>query len=318
METAPLQNVGSPRAELSAGVETFFDTIRKEHERFLDQVGRARSLLGHGSGELAEISAIQLRLTRQFLDAQRSILTRRGQVDAEIARFGRDAAQHATDVVAVARARVGDDFADQPAASVAANSTTMVGDPFAVDSPHARDGSDFAKQLTSLLEDWWRAEHSEGAKLIERARDRAAVRRHLADIEAGEIIHSATPLGDLQPELTARDNEPTSYLPQKMLAILRTAPHGDLRDLLAALSASLDPVVLHVAVSAVDDMIIRLEPLPAATGQMTDDPFCHFWGQQSIATRQPGRQIWGRIVTRVLVPMTVVTSTFSLLMAWMG
>lgn len=317
METAPLHNAGGTQAELSVGVETFFDTIRKEHERFLDQVGRAQSLLGHAPGALAQVSAIQLRLTRQFLDAQRSILARRGQVDAEIARFASDAEQHAIEVVAVAQARVGGDFADH-VSSAATNSATVVGDPFAVESLQAPDGAVFSKQLTLLLDNWWHAERSEGAELIESARDRAAVRRNLADIEAGEIIHSATPLGHLQPEVTARQNEPISYLPVEMLAILRTAPARDLRDLLAALSAVLDPVVTLVAAPAYGDMIIRLEPLPDATGQAADDPFRHFWGQKTIATRQSGKQAWGRIVMRVLVPMTVVTSAFSLLMAWMG
>ena len=89
METAPrLYHVVTLPADRSVGVDAYFETLRKEHGRFLDAIGRARSLLDNESGQLAQVTAVQGQLTRQFLDAQRSIMKRRAEIDAEVAAIG--------------------------------------------------------------------------------------------------------------------------------------------------------------------------------------------------------------------------------------
>lgn len=84
METAPrLYHVPNQAVDRSTGVDVYFETLRREQARFLETIGRARSLLDGGSGHLAEFSASQAVLTRQFLDAQRAILKRRAEILAE-------------------------------------------------------------------------------------------------------------------------------------------------------------------------------------------------------------------------------------------
>ncbi|MGB8858832.1 MAG: hypothetical protein WCC60_06230, partial [Ilumatobacteraceae bacterium] len=62
-------------AGAEAEVEQFLTTLRHEQARFLETMAHAGALLGSGAGQLGNVMAIQQRLTRQFFDAQRSILT---------------------------------------------------------------------------------------------------------------------------------------------------------------------------------------------------------------------------------------------------
>lgn len=71
-----------------ADAEAFLTAVRKEHARFIDALGHAAVLLGGGSPQLEQARATQVQLTRQFLDAQRSILQLRSETDRELALIG--------------------------------------------------------------------------------------------------------------------------------------------------------------------------------------------------------------------------------------
>ena len=158
METAsrPYEVVSvSPVRDVA--VETFFHTLTQEQTRFLDAVGHARSLLGVESGQLAHVAALQLRMTREFLDAQRSIMRHRAEVDCQLAEL------------------VSADPNNELSPSSAADARRFA----------EPDISAAERQLASLLDDRWLAETRHSAVLID------ATRAHL---ECGPGAPSPAPL----------------------------------------------------------------------------------------------------------------------------
>ena len=65
-------------------VVAYFDVLRTAQHRYLDEVGSAAGLLSAEHGHVARAAAIQLRSTRRMFDAQRSIVTHRAEIDAEL------------------------------------------------------------------------------------------------------------------------------------------------------------------------------------------------------------------------------------------
>ena len=118
--------------------------------------------------------------------------------------------------------------------------------------PTEPDGIALQRQLASLLDDWWRAENHEGRAMIELAEARAAIRAHVARIEAGELIGSARRAADdiepspNQPEQQRSEQqhpEPQQQLqplPPQISAILDQADSIGLDSLLVMLADSLD------------------------------------------------------------------------------
>ena len=86
METfaRPGDSANTPLAR-APQVDAFLTTLRTEQARFLDVVRQAQSQLQRDWGQLGQVAATQLRMTQQFFDAQRSIMSRRADVDAEVA-----------------------------------------------------------------------------------------------------------------------------------------------------------------------------------------------------------------------------------------
>ena len=129
----------------------------------------------------------------------------------------------------------------------------VIDDAFEPDDP---DGAAAERQLSGLLDEWWRAENQEGRAVIDDANARAAMRRHVAGIEASEIIadsYSDADIGDaligdadigdgamFQQHASAMPSPAPAHLPEQMLAALDTADPAGLQSLLAALAASLD------------------------------------------------------------------------------
>ncbi len=79
-------NLGS--RSLSADVDRYLSLVGKEHRRFLSALSDANRDL-RSSGQLTKVASIQTRLTQEFLDAQRAILKRRAETDADIAEHRR-------------------------------------------------------------------------------------------------------------------------------------------------------------------------------------------------------------------------------------
>ncbi len=340
METAPpptlTEGISPVRADQ---VEHFFDTLRKEQAHFLDTIGRARSLLGHDSGQLAHVSAIQGRLTRQFFDAQRSILARRAEVDAEVAGITREADRRAERIIADALARVdasvprgatpfgpplGPPCAAPPVCSVMPATAemkalaTLIDDAFGSDEP---DGAVAERQLAAVLDEWWVVENRDGRGLIEDARARAAMRVHVAGLEAMDLIAAA---GHRPSVAEAGTAVPQNVLPDAVRAVLDGATEADLEEVLACLGQELsppdEPALAEPSPSmtpAIDEMIIRLEALAASypeTGEVPVDSR-PFWGERTSSRVVDAIR---SAVTHAVLPVTAVTSILVLLLVWIG
>ncbi|MDP2292121.1 MAG: hypothetical protein Q8M22_13100 [Actinomycetota bacterium] len=351
METTRPHPVEQLPAGRPAAADAFLDTLRAEQSRFLEAIARARSLLGHESGQLANVAAVHGRLTRQFFDAQRTIMSRRAELDAEVAAVGGAAEERAAAQLAMARERVaagsvGDDVAesgemDDPARTAAMTGrerstrqqiaalgvsvvrtmddvdalATVINGAFELDEA---DGVAAQRQLTVLLDDWWQAELQEGRAVIDDAHARAAVRQHLAGIEAGQLIEAARASAG-RDDVVACGDERSAVLPRDVVEVFDDAPDGDLESLLAHLTDSLQlpaDVTLQAATDD-SDVIIRFEPAPMAPAAAgSAEAFQHFWSQEPRPPVARGSAGW--LPSHVLVPMTAATSLLALLFAWIG
>lgn len=354
MDTSPRSHhVETHSAAGNAEVEGFFDTLRTAQSSFMATVGHAHSLLGRESGQLAHVAAIQGRLTRQFFDAQRAIMMRRAEVDAEVAFIGSVTEDEAGARVAAARTQAGDVTALPVMARAAAPVEFSYADPAPVhrsarqeiaalgvavvrtmseaDSlaavideafePDEPDGAAAQRQLTSLLDEWWRVENQEGRAVVEDARARAAMRQHVATIEAREIIGAAHG-PDTRTEVVVTQYDPSPLLPSHMVAALDRADVDGLQSLLATLADSLDsPPSERTLVEGPRnrDLVILLDRVEAPRRVIEvapEDAFRRFWDKGSAPVTS--RRNWRWIPTQVVLPMTAVTSALALLLAWIG
>lgn len=391
-EKSPADRRGSTR---EVEVATFFAALRTAQSSFLEAIGRAQADLDRESGQLSHVAAIQGRLTRQFFDAQRSIMMRRAEVDAEVALIGAAAEGQANQLVSAARARaaasgvyersegrapgrlkpravvvVADLGAEleprsarqEIAALGAAVVRTMaeadllarvIDEAFEPDDP---DGVASERQLSTLLDEWWRAENQEGRAVIDDANARAAMRHHVAGIEASEIIDElvemavAAQVADAIERATVVNDAPNIdlfnvvecdvadattdraliQLPMQMLTLLETADPARLQSLFAALAESLDvqsakSVTQDAAAGStptmrpVDDLIIRADRVNAVVcpaKNAPDEVFRTFWKQGPAAV--PDTAGWRWIPVRVALPTVAVALVLTLLMAWIG
>ena len=266
-----------------AGVEAFLETLRDEQAHFLAAVRHASSLLSREAGQLAHVAAIQSRLTQQFFDAQRLIMTRRAEFDAEVELIRRSAAPDSFDPnvrsarheiaalgVAVIRTKAeADDLA------------CVIDDAFSPDEP---DGAAPQRQLALMLDEWWAAENREGQAVIELARARAEMQGHVARIEADEVIARALGTGSTGDVVT--DDEQAQALPPNVCALLDEADPENLEGLLALLAESLNCRTVALEPSTID-----LAPIAVEQPDTTDD----FWtGLASGAvSRRIVRWSWG-------------------------
>ncbi len=143
----------------AAAVEGYLATVRREHTRFVEALSMAGAQLGGQSHQLAAASSMQVQLTRQFLDAQRSILLLRADLDHELSVIGRTPRDEGA---------AGADVDDQ--------------------GSYGRCRS----QLTLLLDGWWLDENELRRVVLARARD--AVQRYLAALEAGAVASQSAPV----------------------------------------------------------------------------------------------------------------------------
>lgn len=350
----------APGIDLDADVARFFATMKQEQARFLHAFATARGEIGDGHGQLAHISAIQCRLTRQFFDAQRLIMERRAEVDAEVARIAAETEEHANVVLASAVANVAagafpppspddrHDVLDDPngslerttrqalhALSVLAMRTQhdtvaleqVINDAF---EPAEPDGARAERELQRLLDEWWEHERNEGRALVEDARARAAMRLHLAHIEACEIAGSqetasAMPLESAIVEPAAAPVT-ASLLPASLLDALDSASPDTLDAALASMSASLATPMPVPSLDRTDngDVLFRLERAAAAATTTPDTPvagadhFQQFWtpapSVEQVESSLSLRALWWRVV----FPVTAVTSTLAFVLALVG
>lgn len=332
--------------DLTADVAQYFETLRREQARFLEAVGQAASMLGQETGQVANLGAIQGRLTRQFFDAQRLILQRRAETDAEVARISAETEDHANVVLAsaVAHAAAGQFAPPQPGthgegpaatndlsgAALVEQSTRqaiaalgvlairtkadaemleqVINDALSSAEP---DGPRMERQLQQLLDDWWTSEAQEGRALLDDARARAAMRLHLAHIEACEIVGAAAPAQE--PPAPA---PVPSLLPTSVTDVLDRSDVDSLEGLFEALERSLAPASSSTAVALRDAPAL----LPAVTTEPVtpSEQFQHFWHHEpAVPTDERSLSILD-ILRRIVLPMCAVTSALALALAWIG
>jgi hypothetical protein len=356
VETSRADAAPQPR---SPQVQAFFDTLRREQEHYLAAIGNARSHLGKDAAQLAQMSAVQGRLVRRFFDAQRAILERRADVDSEVAAVLAEAEERALAAIdeaqrLAASARCDLDTPDDlrtlpPPTGVPVDlaavslvrmtaPTSTLGPLRAGDSmgdlarviddafaPGQVGGPAYEQQLDAVLDEWWAAERQESKALVDDAHARAAVRMHMANVRAHELLAA---LGVPSPGSTSMDREVaadvdmSAALPASFADVLTGADAADLDQLLEHLLAD-----LRAPIDARDLMSNDLQPIDAAIitlgtdsdGLSAPDAFQRFWSEpviESVAERAPRR--WSWIPTQVILPIAAVTAGLTAVMAWIG
>lgn len=343
-ERPPTVAPATGEAVLPGDVAAFGEAVRKEHQRFLSALGDATARLGGGARALAGTAALQHQLTRQFLDAQRSILLRHAETQAEIGRIEFEAALDSAAQVAAARRRAaameahpaaGARTALQPIAtglatwdSAPATDTGVMAD--IVDSVFQHrepEGASARRQLTELLDGWWTAEQQEARAKIDDAYARAAMRRHVARVEAATV---ATATATDAPCDAVRAG---ATLPERMHEILADATASRLDDVLTSLLASLElqagPERLTSAAMAAasappaaaprplaDGAIIRFESSPVIATNGSDEAFQRFWTKETPAPPVRRARWWQHAA--IILPATAVSSLVVAAFAWVG
>ncbi len=328
METIPrLGDSADLPPQRAPQVDAFLTTLRTEQARFLEVVRQAQSQLQRDGGQLGQVAATQLRMTQQFFDAQRSIMSRRADVDAEVALIDvaaedgaaasiDEAREHAAagDVIEL-RKRLSMSRAQRlawPERSVQHRSARdqisvlglsvvrtsadvddlahVIDDAFAADEP---DSIIAQRQLTSLLDEWWSNEQQEGLAVIEDARARSAMRRHVAGIQACEIIEAACESHAVAPAVgdagDADDEIASTILPRHICVALDAADPSCLQDTLAALANSLQLATSTTNAPETPPAVIGFDPPTIALrGHGIDldaeaaDPYRRFWSTESM------------------------------------
>ncbi|CAB4886582.1 unannotated protein [freshwater metagenome] len=208
METTPRLPVAEltvpgPNAEAAA----FFSALRSAQTLFLDAFAQAQVGVGDHAGQLAHVAAVQGRLTRQFFDAQRALILRRAEIDAEVALIDEAFEFEASDGVAAERqlALLLDDWwsAEQEQGRVMvdhAHARAAIGQlvapasvlPFELDEAlHDADSTDLYRLLTALSDSLDTRPVADVPAVVERSND-LVVRGDQMDDAAGPV--DATPV----------------------------------------------------------------------------------------------------------------------------
>ncbi len=344
METVATPTARRAGAARRPEIDVFFETLQAEQARYLEVVGRARAALTRDAGHLAHVSAIHSRLTRQFFDAQRSLLMHRAEVDAQVAAMLREADEVAAGTVRRALQRVGDGC--QPTAAAWAPPAPLidadllagtglsprqqivalgrsivrtVADAAALGEmldealrPDDPDDHAAGRALTGLLETWWADERAEGLAILDDARARADIRCHIAEIEADELLTRTW----------APAPEAPDYPLSPVARAVQAVGLDGLRELLAALADSLYPPMesaARPAVSATGGALIVLgrEPIDLPTlggGRSAPAASARAWdnGRRPLGVRR------ARLCLPLMVPSAVASSLFLVsVVAWM-
>ena len=284
---------------LSPDVDAYLARLGLEQRRFLTAVGEANRDLNGTAGQLTKVVAIQTRLAQEFLDAQRAIIKRRAETDADIAEIAENADRDAGALLAAARSRACISIGRPlPAPAIGSWAAPMsmplpasIVRPSIVEAPGGAseslarlidgafeptepDGVATRRQLRELLDAWWEAEKQEAKAAVDDAAARAAMRVHTAKVEASEIARFGPPSTSPNAPAVYRYVAPTA-LSTPMVTALDEADHEHLDDILAHLLDELD-----------DRPSPQMGPAPAgsdATGTELDDPLA-LWALPANAT----------------------------------
>lgn len=349
---APSATNPSPHS-LPSDVELFLDRIGREHRRFISALGEANRDLAT-AGQLTRVASIQTRLTQEFLDAQRAILKRRAETDADVADITAQADEESSAIMSAARMRARIASVDHSFAPPALGSTAAplgrparLADPFVPGSTGdaaeslARlidgafesaepDGVAARRQLRELLDAWWEAEKQEAKAATDDASARAAMLVHTAKIEAGEIARFAPPTTALQTPVAYR-HQPSASLPTPIVTALDETDHEHLDDVLAHLLDELDvdraePELPEAEVGAAGDGQTLSAP-PALPPALLVAPPSDSLNDRSAAPQEAFDRFWTGfggagarrwMFPQFLLPAVAVVSVVALVLAVLG
>jgi hypothetical protein len=357
----PIEELDNRSVSCSPPVEAFFARLSYEHTRFLDAVAEAAASLEDEPAGLAEIAARHARLAQQLLDAQRSIMRRKAEVTAIVASISAVASSEARDLVDAAFGEAEtmcggvDEILSTGSwgmrASSQRESATLLDDAREFEEP---PGARAEHQLRALLDEWWIIVQDEAQAEIEDARGRAAVERHLAEIEAGEILEAARalsaldtppvemidPANDVSDDVIdgaandaraattppARDEPATTQPPSPMLielgAAIDAVDHTGLGAVLASLIDALQVPPGDKSPDANTDEASIAEDQLVLVGA-TDSAISPGPGSQEAFdhfwhARHDGRSAREWVFVQVLLPMVAVVAVLALVLAWIG
>lgn len=295
------------------------------------------------AGSFTAAAAAHRRLTRQFLDGQRTLLHRRALAVDEAGEIEAEATAGAEATLCEAYRIAGVERATSACADPRAATSGSAWRDVAVDGPGASptngDDADVddstRRELQQLLDEWWRSELAASNELLSRAMESADLIRSLARIEAGEILADAdmpSPLLPPSPAFHGRD-----LLPPEVRDTITSAAEGskllDLCDSLllvlgdesprleegceppsatmawpqpAGPAAALPPPVVEVG-------IVLPVSVPAFEG-VGEDAFGRFWGDGPEPLRFRRRMI----VRQATVGMLAFTGVLTVALALIG
>lgn len=335
-------------------VQAYLARLGDEQAQFLSALADANRGLHPSQGQVSKLASLQLRLTQEFLDAQRAIVKRRAQTDAIVAAIAADAAMAADSLVAEARARttIVDDASNSEATSVDRQvlprpvSDALVlcdGDEFvgaeasgeldhdvlvklidgAFESSEP-DGAVARRNLRELLDGWWQVENQEATAAIDDANARAAMHLHLARVEVNELESFGAPTTGAEPADAYR-HRPTSALSNPLVAALDETDHEHLDDVLLHLLDGLAPTAPAQAALPTESatgIVAVIDPPRLPPVQVKDS-----LNDPSAAPQEAFDRFWGAfsstggrtwIFPQLLLPAVAVVATLAVLLAAVG
>lgn len=341
---APSATNPSPHS-LPSEVELFLDRVSREHRRFICALNDANRDLAT-VGQLTRVASIQTRLTQEFLDAQRAILKRRAETDADVADIAAQADEESSAIMSAARmrARIAEVDLSLPPPSLGSMAAPL-GRPTQLTVPVASgdateslarlidgafesaepDGVAARRQLRELLDAWWEAEKQEAKAAADDASARAAMLVHTAKIQAGEIARFGPPTTAPQTPIAYR-HQPSTSLPSPIVTALDETDHEHLDDVLAHLLDELDVDPAEPEADAAgDDTMWSLPPTlpPAPSDAVPPDSL----NDRSAAPQEAFDRFWsgfggGRArrwrYPQFLLPAVAVVSVLALVLAVVG
>jgi hypothetical protein len=360
--TPPLAPSDSRSMPVGLGppVETYLTRLADHQSQFLAAWTDTNRSLHPSSGQVAKLAAIQLRMSQEFLDAQRAIVRRRAETEATIVAIAAEAEAECTTMIDQARSQAAIVVGASEPPVMSANTlaprrssdggrattpgrlappnpagrATELAAPQVVDESLAMlidnlfessepDGVAARRELRSLLDGWWGVEKQESQAAIDDAHARAAMRRHLARVEADELARFAPPCVSV-PAVPIHTPHPPSALPIPIEVALDSADHEHLDDVLAHLLDSLGPVTAatppeQLTASEDSGAVITLpDPVGGPSDPLNDrtaapqEAFDRFWGTFTAG----GSRTW--LLPQLMLPAVTVIAVLALVLAVVG
>lgn len=278
--TSATTELDSPRASVTRDVASYLAIVAREQERYLDAVATATALLTDGTGTLPAAAASHVRLTKQFMDAQRSILRSWADTDAKVGRIA--------ETTVLEAAMLGLDVGGRLELSTAAE-------------PAAEH------DLRRLLDRWWETARADSVAAIGIAQSESARWLEVARL-ATAAEHADDPRA-AQPCEPEGDQPDIAPLPSPLSAMFDALHGSTLHVVLDQLTGLLTDDVPDLRHAPDDDPdrtpggSVTSSPAAGVTPVLPPDGFDRFWASNRAA--EPVHPV-RHVVRDAVVPMLLV------------